>query len=167
MLTNENVHNNPRPPRPLPTRPAPRRGQGSQTRAAAIGRFLAHYLEMVVAMAAGMVVLHPIWTFAISGTPSSSALRSVEIDTLVMATAMSVPMVAWMRHRGHGWAPAWEMSLAMYAGFVVLYPWLWAGGLDAAAVMSVGHVLMLGFMVLAMLRRRHEYTRTHHHEHQP
>ena len=79
-----------------------------------------------------------------------------------MATAMSVPMVAWMRHRGHAWAPAWEMSLAMYAGFVVLYPLHCAGLLSEAAVMSYGHVLMLGFMLLAMLWRRREYTAAHH-----
>lgn len=66
-------------------------------RAAAAARFLAHYVEMVVAMAAGMLVLHPAWTLAIAGTAPTSVLRSVEVDTIVMATAMSVPMVAWMR----------------------------------------------------------------------
>ena len=136
-------------------------------KAATAARFVTHYVEMVVAMAAGMLVLYPVWTVAITGTSPTSVLRSVEVDTIVMATAMSVPMVAWMRHRGHAWAPAWEMSLAMYAGFVVLYPWLWADVLDEAAVTSVGHVLMLGFMLLAMLWRRADYTATHHHERQP
>lgn len=134
-------------------------------RAAAAARFLAHYVEMVVAMAAGMLVLHPAWTLAIAGTAPTSVLRSVEVDTIVMATAMSVPMVAWMRYRGHGWAPAWEMSLAMYAGFIVLYPVHWAGVVNDAAVMSYGHVLMLGFMLLPMLLRRHEYTTAHHDHH--
>ena len=128
---------------------------------------MAHYVEMVAAMAVGMLVLHPAWTYAIEGTGPTSVLRSVEVDTIVMATAMSVPMVAWMRHRGHGWAPAWEMSVAMYAGFVVLYPLLWAGVLDEAAVTWLGHVLMLGFMLLAMLWRRDEHTAAHHdHERQ-
>jgi hypothetical protein len=134
-------------------------------RAAAAARFVAHYVEMVVAMAAGMLVLHPAWTVAIAATTPTSVLRSIEVDTLVMATAMSVPMVAWMRHRGHGWVPAAEMSLAMYAGFVVLYPLMWAGVVSDAEVMSYGHVLMLGFMLLAMLWRRHEYTTTHHDHH--
>jgi hypothetical protein len=131
-------------------------------RARAVGRFLTHYIEMLVAMAAGMLVLFPVWKMAIDGTAPTSLLRSVEVDTMVMATAMSVPMVGWMRRRGHDWAPAWEMSLAMYAGFIVLYPFLWAGLLDETAVMSYGHVLMLAFMLLAMLWRRHEYTAAHH-----
>ena len=131
-------------------------------KAVTAARFAAHYVEMVLAMAAGMLVLYPAWTVAITGTSPVSVLRSVEVDALVMATAMSVPMVAWMRHRGHAWAPAWEMSLAMYAGFLVLYPLLWAGLLSEAAVMTHGHVLMLGFMLLSMLRRRHEYTAGHH-----
>lgn len=131
-------------------------------RTSAAGRFLTHYVEMVVTMAAGMLVLHPVWELATGGTAPTSVLRSVEVDTIAMATAMSVPMVAWMRRRGHDWAPAWEMSLAMYAGFFVLYPFLWAGLLDESAVMSYGHVLMLAFMLLAMLWRRHEYTAAHH-----
>ena len=131
-------------------------------KAATAARFVTHYVEMVVAMAAGMLVLYPVWTVAITGTSPTSVLRSVEVDTIVMATAMSVPMVAWMRHWGHAWAPAWAMSLAMYAGFVVLYPLHWAGLLSEAAVMSYGHVLMLGFMLLAMLWRRREYTAAHH-----
>jgi hypothetical protein len=134
-------------------------------RARAVGRFLTHYIEMLVAMAAGMLVLFPVWKMAIDGTAPTSLLRSVEVDTMVMATAMSVPMVGWMRRRGHDWAPAWEMGLAMYAGFIVLYPFLWAGLVTETEVMSYGHLLMLGFMLLAMTWRRHEYTAAHHDQH--
>ena len=116
---------------------------------------------MLVAMAAGMVVLHPVWALATGGVAASSALRSAEVDTIAMATAMSVPMVALMRLRGHAWAPALEMSGAMYAGFVVLYPALWAGALDDAALMAYGHLLMLVLMLVAMLARREEYTAGH------
>jgi hypothetical protein len=149
MLTDENVHQTPRPSRPFPARPRPRPLPGPSARAA--GRFAVHYVEMVVAMAAGMVVLHPVWVLATSGVSATSALRSAEVDALAMATAMSVPMVAWMRLRGHAWAPALEMSGAMYAGFVVLYPALWAGALDDAALMAYGHLLMLVLMLVAML----------------
>lgn len=120
-----------------------------------------HYVEMLVAMATGMVVLHPVWALVTGGVAAGGALRSAEVDALAMATAMSVPMVAWMRWRGHAWAPALEMSVAMYAGFVVLYPARWAGLLGDAALMACGHLLMLVLMLVAMLARRGEYTSGH------
>jgi len=159
MITDENVHQRPRPSRPFPTRPRPRPLLRPSARGA--GRFAVHYVEMLVAMAAGMVVLHPVWALATGGVAGSSVLRSAEVDTIAMATAMSVPMVAWMRWRGHAWAPALEMSGAMYAGFVVLYPALWVGALDHAALTAYGHLLMLVLMLVAMLARRGEYTSGH------
>ena len=45
----------------------------------------------------------------------------------------------------------------MYAGFVVLFPFLWAGALGEMGVMMTGHVLMPLFMLGAMLWRREEY----------
>lgn len=81
-----------------------------------------------------------------------------------MATTMALPMAGWMRFRGHPWALGLEMSAAMYAGFVILFPALWLGALDAADVLIYGHVLMLVFMLVAMLWRREEYTG---HRHRP
>jgi len=163
MLTEENVHQNPRPSRPLPTRPSPRPRPRPSPRD--LRRFAVHYVEMVVAMAAGMVLLHPLWALATSGADADSPLRSVEADTLAMATAMSVPMVAWMRSRGHAWAPALEMSGAMYAGFVVLYPARWSGALDDDGLMAYGHLLMLVLMLLAMLPRWRDHAAGHRHSH--
>ena len=77
--------------------------------------FVRHYLEMVTAMFAGMFVL---------GVPLVAALGLVGVDAwewdrtnpelmlLGMALVMSVPMAAWMRVRGHGWAPTVEMGRA-------------------------------------------------------
>lgn len=33
---------------------------------------------------------------------------------LGMALTMTVPMVAWMRYRGHGWAASNEMAASMF-----------------------------------------------------
>jgi flagellar biosynthetic protein FliP len=63
-----------------------------------------------------------------------------------------------MRLRGHGWATAAEMAVAMYASFVVLFPPLWLGVLPATGLLALGHVLMLVAMAAVMLRRRDEYT---------
>jgi hypothetical protein len=116
---------------------------------------------MVLAMVIGMVTLFPLWEIATGSAPDSSWANRVEVEMLVMATAMTVPMALWMVRRGHGRQPVLEMSLAMYAGFVVLFPFLWAGSLDDMGVMMLGHVLMPAFMLGAMLLRREEYAHAH------
>ncbi len=120
--------------------------------------FLRHYLEMVVAMLLGMVVL---------GIPGDMLLELAGVDTAAaagvlligMATYMTVPMVAWMRHRGHGWLPSLEMTAAMYVPTLGALALLEAGALgDAHAAMAVQHVVMFPAMFGVMLLRREEYT---------
>lgn len=111
--------------------------------------FLLHYLQMVVAMVAGMLLLGPLsMLFGDVG---------IELDSLLMATWMSVGMAAWMLWRRHPLASVLEMALAMYLSFAVLFPPYWLGGLSASGVMVAGHVLMLPAMAAAMLYRRAEY----------
>jgi hypothetical protein len=119
--------------------------------------FIRHYVEMVVAMLLGMAVL---------GLPGFVALEAAGVDTdaagvllFGMAITMTVPMVAWMRHRGHAWRPCWEMTAAMIVptiGALALYE---AGTFgDAHAAMGVQHVVMFPAMLGVMLLRRGEYT---------
>jgi len=126
-------------------------------------RFGLHYLEMIAAMLVGMMVLYPVWLLATIAVDDGSVLRSVEVETLVMATTMAAPMAGWMRFRGHARGPTLEMSAAMYAGFVVALPFHWAGALGEHGVMTVGHVLMFAFMLGAMLLRWTEYAGGHSH----
>ena len=123
--------------------------------------FVRHYLEMVVAMLVGMGTLYPLWLLAVRGVADDSWVHRADVESLVMATAMVVPMALWMRHRGHGPAPIIEMSAAMYVGFAVLFPFLWAGAIDDHGLMMAGHVLMLLLMLGAMLLRPREYSRHH------
>jgi hypothetical protein len=120
-------------------------------------RFARHYLEMVAAMLLGMVTLYPLWLLATDRAADGSWVHRTETELLAMATAMTVPMVLWMWHRGHRARLNVEMAVAMYAGFAILFPFLWAGGLDDMGVMMTGHVLMPLFMLAAMLWRREEY----------
>lgn len=115
-------------------------------------RFARHLLEMVVAMVVGMVALEPVWSFAWPDLDDN-----VTAHVLVMATNMALGMALWMRVRRHGWASIAEMSAAMYVPFAVLLPFHWAGALSAMALTTAGHVLMVPAMLVAMLRRRHEY----------
>ena len=120
-------------------------------------RFALHFLEMVVAMAVGMVVLHPVWTVALDAAGAPGLLHNSYTGALIMATNMSVAMSAWMRVRGHRWRPIAEMSAAMYLPFLVLFAPLALGLIGEGALMLWGHVLMLPAMAAAMLLRPHEY----------
>ncbi len=121
-------------------------------------RFAGHYLEMVVAMVLGMVILGQLESALLTPLGWSSLRAIPELDALVMATNMTVAMVAWMRYRGHGRAATTLMAAAMYLSFVVLFPLLWLGVVSPSGVLVGGHLLMLPAMAGAMLLRRDEYT---------
>ena len=133
--------------------PSPVFSKGNQDMSP-VRTFIRHYAEMVAAMFAGMIVL---------GVPAEGALRAAgtsvtnlqasapAVALLGMAVTMTVPMVAWMRYRGHGWRPCNEMSAAMLLPTFVaiaLLPVVAYGTL-----MGVEHVAMLLGMLVAMLLR--------------
>ncbi|GAA3442892.1 hypothetical protein [Planomonospora venezuelensis] len=117
------------------------------------GRFARHYVEMVIAMFAGMFVLGMLLDAVGIGFSHD---RRPEPSYLLMAFNMSVGMAAWMRYRGHGWASTLEMCAAMFVP-VVLFPLLWLGVIDGGDLMLVAHVAMFPLMLAAMLRRVDEY----------
>ena len=127
--------------------------------APAVWRLVRHYLEMVVAMVLGMMILGPLESAALNPLGWQSVRAVPELEALIMATNMTVPMVAWMRYRRHGRAATGAMAAAMYLPFVVLFPPLWLGLLTPAAMLVGGHLLMLPTMAVAMLRHRDEYLR--------
>jgi hypothetical protein len=126
-------------------------------------RFARHYIEMVVVMFVGMAVLALPARVALAAADTSWSELGTAAMLLAMAVEMTVPMVAWMRFRGHGRRPSGEMAAAM------LLPTLVAMGLDTAglvanagALMAGEHVAMLLAMLGAMLLRPSEYTHEHH-----
>jgi hypothetical protein len=131
--------------------------------------FARHYAEMVVAMFAGMFVL---------GLPLAALLGVVGVEVsawqtdarelllLGMAFTMSLPMAVWMRYRGHGWAPVWEMTLSMFAPSVAAIGLLWTGAVgDTDALLLVQHVGMFPSMLAVMLLRIDEYAGHGRHAH--
>ncbi|RFU22701.1 hypothetical protein D0Z06_04155 [Geodermatophilus marinus] len=112
---------------------------------------------MVVAMAVGMVALHPVWSFLLDAVGWGAVLDATEPMTMVMATNMTIGMTLVMRWRGHGWRACAEMAAAMYLPFLVLFVPMWAGLVPAGGVVLWGHVLMLVAMAGAMAIRPHEY----------
>jgi hypothetical protein len=129
-------------------------------------RFGRHYAEMLIAMFLGMAVL---------GLPVLAALGAAGVTSaelhhdapaallIVMATLMTVPMVAWMRYRGHGWAASNEMAAAMFVptfAAIALLATGVAGGTET--LLTIQHAAMLPAMLVAMLFRLDEYTGSHH-----
>jgi hypothetical protein len=72
---------------------------------------------------------------------------------------LTVPMLGWMRHRGHGWQPSAEMAASMMIPTFGVTALLGAGLLtDIGALMTIEHVVMLPSMLAVMLLRREEYS---------
>ena len=132
-------------------------GEPRRTRLAGWLPFIRHYAEMVLAMAIGMVALHPLWTFALQAADAPHLLDHAEPMTLAMATDMAIGMGAWMAFRRHGRRDIAEMTAAMYLPFVILFPATLAGAITSGTMMVAGHALMLAAMLAVMLRRREHY----------
>ena len=124
-------------------------------------RLVLHYLEMLVAMLAGMFALHPVWDVAFDALGWSAVLDRPEPMALVMATNMTIGMTAVMRWRRHSWRACAEMGAAMYLPFVVLFAPMWAGLISASGMYLWGHVLMLFAMAGVMAVRPDEYVHCH------
>ena len=126
------------------------------------GHFVRHYLEMVLAMFLGMAVV---------GLPAAAAMGALGIGTaelrddapalllLRMGLVMTVPMVAWMRYRGHGWPAAADMAASMLIPTFGAMALIWTDVVDDVGTLLVAeHLVMLPGMLVAMLLRRDEYT---------
>jgi hypothetical protein len=130
--------------------------------------FIRHYVEMVVAMFAGMAVLGipTEWLLGAAGT----SMHELKTDApalhfLWMAVIMTTPMVALMRWRGHSWRPCWEMAGSMFAPTFLVIALMWTGiEEDLGALMVLEHVLMLPSMLAVMLMRFSEYAGCGHRE---
>ena len=124
----------------------------------AIRRFGRHYLEMVAAMLVGMVVLGAV-SGALLDLPDRTSVELVE-----MAVWMTLPMVAWMRFRGHGWRACNEMAAAMLVPAGAALALLWTGVVaDGDTLVMFEHTAMFPAMLVVMLLRRDEYVGHDHH----
>jgi hypothetical protein len=128
------------------------------THAGARFHFVRHLVEMMVAMWIGMPLGRGLF-MAIYGSASNGAVRQHDVAwTLLMAVAMTVPMVAVMLYRGHSLRSAVEMAVAMIAPalpFIGLKLGHVIGGPVAGPYMGAS---MLAMVALIVYRRR-EYQR--------
>lgn len=121
-------------------------------------RFTLHYLEMVAVMFVGMAVLFAPVDLAFDTDARGAMLAA-------MGATMTVPMIPWMRWRGHDWRPTLEMAASMVIPTLAVLALL---GLEIVtglnALLGIEHVAMLGGMLAVMLARRDEYSSHAHHE---
>jgi hypothetical protein len=135
---------------------------GPGSRAARLGHFVRHYFEMCLAMCVGFALLNPLFYGVARLIGISDPLGQIpELSALVVAFNMSVPMAAWMRHRGMEWGPISEMSGAMFVEAIVLIGVAWLGVFPRSAVVLWQHGLMMPAMLIPMLYRRNLYTAGH------
>jgi hypothetical protein len=85
-----------------------------------LAHFLRHLFEMLLAMMLGMFAGAAVFVSA-SGLTIEEAIENHSVAlVIVMAFAMTAPMIAGMRHRHHPWNVCLEMSAAMVAPAIVL-----------------------------------------------
>ena len=124
--------------------------------------FARHYVEMVVVMVGGMVVLGAPAGWLMGAFATSWSQLSPAMMVLVMAVTMTAPMVAWMRFRGHAWRPTAEMAASMVLPAFAAMALAWTVVTAVGTLMVVEHAAMLAAMLVAMLVRRDEYMGAHH-----
>jgi hypothetical protein len=110
---------------------------------------------MVLAMLLGMAVFY-LPVEALFG--ALGAEDGPLVSLLAMGISMTVPMVAWMRVRGHSRRLSLEMGASMVvptAGVIALLETSVLEDLDA--LMAIEHLVMLPAMLVAMLLRKEEY----------
>ena len=119
-------------------------------------RFVRHYLEMVAAMLVGMAALG--LSSLVIDLPDRTSVQVIE-----MAVWMTVPMVGWMRFRGHGRRACIEMAAAMLVPAAGALALLATDAMtDGDALFMLEHTVMFVAMFVVMLLRRDEYTGHHH-----
>jgi hypothetical protein len=136
------------------------RSHGKRTR-----RFLRHLLEMLVVMMLGMCVLGAAFGAfheLAFGSGFAAAWRDhVALAAFAMGFNMTVPMVLWMRYRGHSWERGGEMAIAMNVPVLPLLVLYSLDAIPSKAVLGLQMMLMLPAMLGVMLYRKEEYSAPH------
>ncbi len=103
------------------------------------------------------------WTLRAAGTSWSELNADAPALMLLgMAATMTVPMVAWMGYRGHGWRANAEMAASMLVPTFAAIALPECGVIDHfGVVVLLQHVAMPLGMLVAMLARRDEYSHGH------
>jgi hypothetical protein len=132
-------------PRARPLQLAPRRH---------LAPFWRHFLQLLAAMAAGTIA---------TGTSFASVIGFKAYDQvtvryptqilLAMAAGMSIPVVAWMLHRGMGRRNAAEMAAAIVLPVLPFLLLVWLGVTSSAQCWGYRATTVVAVLVLMGYRR--------------
>lgn len=122
---------------------------------------LLHFLELQIAMGLGALICYLVVRRISDVGSFSTAYRP---GTFLFATGdiffLTVPVVAWMIFRGHGWRHSLKVALAMISPVAVI---LVLGPLTAydylTWLLTAGYPTMSLGMLIYMLYRRDHFTR--------
>ena len=126
-------------------------------------RFFRHYAEMVAAMFIGMFALSVPADLLFRALGTSTSSHHPAMMLLSMGITMTLPMVAWMRYRGHASRAIIEMAASMLIPTFAAMALVGAGVMKGGSVLVPEHVAMLAGMLIAMWLRRDEYSGGHAH----
>ena len=133
-------------------------GADEGTRPKRFVRFARHYLLMIVAMYAGMLILDPVYDAIATHAGYADPWAELPVlSALVMAGNMTVPMVLLMLRHRRSFRAILDMVVSMFAPTLAATALHVLGALPADQVMTVAHVAMFPAMFLVMLRRYHHY----------
>ena len=115
--------------------------------------FMRHLLEMTAVMVVGMFaaafVLMVVLNLAIDEITWEQALVYYPVHALLaVAIGMSVPMVPWMRRRGHSRRSAYEMAAVMA---VPVIPFVCLALFDVVKGAQCGLYCIIGFLAMPAL----------------
>ena len=121
--------------------------------------FALHLGEMLLVMLLGMLVLGGAAEGALRLNGASLSDTPAALHAAVMAAEMTVPMVLWMRHRGHPAQHNVEMAASMVAPTALVIALHWLSAIPSGSVMLVQHAVMIPAMVAVMIWRYEHYSR--------
>jgi hypothetical protein len=133
-------------------------GHGDSPRTTSWRRFARHYVLMVVAMYAGMLVLDPVYTAVTAQAGYADPWAELPVTSaMVMAVNMTVPMVLLMVRHHHGPLRIAEMAASMVVPTLAAAALHALGILAAEHVMTIAHLAMFPAMLAVMLLRYRHY----------
>jgi hypothetical protein len=120
--------------------------------------FQRHFLEMLGAMAVGMIATGAIFLSVVGlKTWDQVTFRYPTQALVAMAVGMTLPMVGWMFYRGMGLRNSVEMALAMVLPVLPFLCLVWFGVTESAQCGAYCIVMVIVMYVL-MRYRRSEYS---------
>jgi hypothetical protein len=133
------------------------------------GYFIWHLIEMCLAMCIGGIPLIVLFFVGAAKLGYPDLLERIpELPVLVIGFILALPMIAWMRFRGHEWRPTVEMASTTIVLGIVLVDLGWLGILSRSSLFEWMTRLACPVMIIPMLFRLDVYTGHHarHSRHQ-